>query len=388
MPYCTFGKYVSVHRTEIEQLNELRALLGSYVANRADTRPFCLAVFGPPGSGKSFAINELVGEMLGDEVKTHRFDLSQFGDGMEDLERAFEFIRDSSISNRLSCVVWDEFDTGNLMWLKYLIGPMQDREYTVAGLGHPFGKSIFVFAGGTCERFAQFDEVAMSMKAEKAPDFVSRLRAYVDIQGINALPEDKWLEGMDSVAIRRAILLRTYLERYHRHLIDNEGFASIEDGVVQALVFGVEEYRHGARSLEQIVSASTLAGQSKFRSYHLPSDAQARIHAKPSELQRLCDEGEQAKVDTDVWANEIWNAMGQTASFGTLLPSDRARYRFYARIVEGIIKRSTEDRVLPSVTAARYVDANNVNLASHVYVNEAKKPLRDVLFDHFGILEK
>src|ERR1700745_3555939 len=45
---------------ERQQLDIFRDLIAAYIAGGAPKRPLCLAVFGPPGSGKSFAVKEIV----------------------------------------------------------------------------------------------------------------------------------------------------------------------------------------------------------------------------------------------------------------------------------------------------------------------------------------
>ena len=109
-------------------------------------------------------------------------------------------MRDASIRFEIPLVFWDEFDTGDLKWLPDFLAPIQDAEFFAAGLKHPFGKCIFVFAGGTSSRFDEFkawrrhgetheqhtDDIWYpSFKAVKGPDFISRLRGFVDVKGPN-----------------------------------------------------------------------------------------------------------------------------------------------------------------------------------------------------------
>jgi len=41
-------------------------------------RPLSVAVFGPPGSGKSFGITEIANSLLPDQIELREFNLSQF----------------------------------------------------------------------------------------------------------------------------------------------------------------------------------------------------------------------------------------------------------------------------------------------------------------------
>jgi hypothetical protein len=53
---AAYGKYTTADRGEIERLNSIRNLIVGYLGNPTDARPLSFAVFGPPGSGKSFAV--------------------------------------------------------------------------------------------------------------------------------------------------------------------------------------------------------------------------------------------------------------------------------------------------------------------------------------------
>src|SRR5712664_2677257 len=51
-----FGNLFAFAKDEFVQLMAIHALVVRYVGRRSPSRPLCLAVFGPPGSGKSFAV--------------------------------------------------------------------------------------------------------------------------------------------------------------------------------------------------------------------------------------------------------------------------------------------------------------------------------------------
>ncbi|MCL5745971.1 MAG: RyR domain-containing protein [Acidobacteria bacterium] len=180
-------------------------------------------------------------------------------------------------------VFWDEFDSGGLRWLKEFLAPMQDAEFRSQGLSFPFGKAIFVFAGGTAHTFDQFDrtgaagDAGASFRTVKGPDFVSRLRGYVNIKGPN--PTGGGGPNHDIAhLIRRAIIFRSCLERLFPQLIDSKGTASVAAGVVNAFL-RVETYIHGARSLDSLISMSSLTDASFFGVADLPSADLIRLHA-------------------------------------------------------------------------------------------------------------
>jgi pantothenate kinase-related protein Tda10 len=54
-----FGKLILATRVERVTLEQTERLIGGYLDEPSRTRPLCLAVFGPPGSGKSSSVKEI-----------------------------------------------------------------------------------------------------------------------------------------------------------------------------------------------------------------------------------------------------------------------------------------------------------------------------------------
>jgi len=54
-----FGKLIPLSTTERRQLESLRDLIRRFIDRSRHVRPLCIAVFGPPGSGKSFAVKQI-----------------------------------------------------------------------------------------------------------------------------------------------------------------------------------------------------------------------------------------------------------------------------------------------------------------------------------------
>ena len=109
---------------------------------------------------------------------------------------------------------FDEFDTSldnvPLGWLRWFLAPMQDGEFFTKGKKVAIGKAVFVFAGGTAASRDEFEQRASldeaSYRALKVPDFMSRLRAFMDIQGVNNFDDER--------AVRRALILKYNLKRW------------------------------------------------------------------------------------------------------------------------------------------------------------------------------
>lgn len=284
VPVERFGQWSSVDRTEIETMRSIRLLVEEYLSLKRPSRPLSLAVFGSPGSGKSFGVKQLTQAWsAGHAVTILEFNLTQL-EGPGDLVRAFERVRDVTVTEALPVVFWDEFDSprdGQPMgWLKLFLAPMQDGGYSEGGAFHPLGPAVFVFAGGVFRSMDRFKDAAAADPATKATDFLSRLRGYVDILGVNASgPEDR------HVTLRRAFLLRSVLQRRAPQLI-RRGSLAIDPGVLRAFL-NVAEYLHGARSLEAIVDMSSLGGKLRFERSSLPPQHQLNLHTDAAQFLAL-----------------------------------------------------------------------------------------------------
>jgi len=284
VPVAEFGKLQTVDRTEVEGYRSVRSLIAQYAALARPERPLSIAVFGRPGSGKSFGIKQVAQAMLPGRIETMTFNLSQLHDPDQLLD-AFHQVRDVSLKGKLPLVFWDEFDatlgSDGLGWLKHFLAPMQDGEFQQDQLTHHIGAAIFVFAGGTRETMLDFSkqfegELPEELANAKGRDFVSRLKGYVDVAGPNPIGST---DDDPHYVIRRAILLRSMLGS-KKDLIVKRGKKKelqIDGGVLRAFL-KVEKYNHGARSIESVIAMSLLNGKSRFERSALPAAEQLGIH--------------------------------------------------------------------------------------------------------------
>ena len=149
VPLGEFGKLRTVDRKEIESLRSIRTLVEEYTLRvPRSSVPLSIAVFGAPGSGKSFAVTQVISSLLDEKkIKPLTFNLAQFG-SPDDLVGALHQVRDASLSGKIPLVFWDEIDTKmggqDLGWLRYFLAPMQDGEFREGQVVHPIGRSIFV----------------------------------------------------------------------------------------------------------------------------------------------------------------------------------------------------------------------------------------------------
>jgi hypothetical protein len=293
IPYSLFGKLTVVDRGEIESLSGIRQLMKGYVAKKKTERPLSIAVFGAPGSGKSFGIKQIGKEILGPDCVILEFNLSQFA-GPGELVGALHQVRDKVLEGTVPLVFWDEFDSKEYIWLQSLLAPMQDGKFQEGQITHPIGKCIFIFAGGTSytmQDFAPADpgsEAARKFKLVKGPDFVSRLNGYLNVLGPN--PRQRFdREKMEWVnddihpdhcyPIRRALLIRAMLG------LKPEQTLEIDQGVLTALL-EIDCYKHGARSLETVLNLTKRDSSHLLRS-NLPPEEQLSLHVEYDKFKTL-----------------------------------------------------------------------------------------------------
>ncbi|MBU0988432.1 MAG: ATP-binding protein, partial [Proteobacteria bacterium] len=291
IPYSKFGKLFTVDRSEIESLRGIQRLIKDYEAKKPAKKPLSIAVFGPPGSGKSFGINQIAKSIMGDDVPILEFNLSQFT-GPKELTDAFHQVRDKVLKGKTPCVFWDEFDSKEYLWLQYLLAPMQDGKFREGQLVHSIGKCVFVFAGGTSYDMKNFvptdinSEEYKKFKMLKGPDFASRLNGYLNVLGPNKRQiydktSENWINDNDPVDIcypvRRALLMRVLLEYFGNEKLD------IDSGLLTAFI-EIDRFKHGTRSLETILLLSKRVGAKALRRSDLPPREQMSLHVDYDEF--------------------------------------------------------------------------------------------------------
>ena len=287
LPQLSFGALTTVDRWEIEAFQNIRNLIKGYASDNA-TKPLSIAVFGSPGSGKSFGVTQIAENVLPGKVKKLELNVSQFT-SFNDLGAAFQKVRDVILTGKLPLVFFDEFDSDKdgtpLGWIKSFLMPMQDGKFKDDSGEHPLGKCILVFAGGTSASFEEFAKPMQSgdnsvqqagttlkvsdFKTLKVPDFISRLKGTINVLGPN--PKD---ETDNNYILRRALLLRSLCER--KLGIRIGGKAPVSPNIVWAMLL-VPAYKHGARSMEAILDMSRLEGN-VWEPVSLPFYSQLSLH--------------------------------------------------------------------------------------------------------------
>lgn len=266
IPCAKFGKLTTYDPSEIENYRTVKRLVREYLDAGVSNRPLSIGVFGKPGSGKSFGVKEVVSSLLPGQTPVWTFNLSEFKT-VGELARTFHIVHDLTRDGTMPLIFFDEFDCvlGNQMcgWLKYFLAPMQDGKFNDGSDIHPIGRAIFVFAGGTKSSYSEFADQEYNgdefIKA-KGPDFLSRLRGYVDIMGVDPAHDKDFI-----CIIRRATILRgNILERaktlgkQSHWLVNEKQEIVIEEAVLNALL-KIPSYKNGARSLSAIIESCQLS---------------------------------------------------------------------------------------------------------------------------------
>jgi len=299
------GKLIFVRNSNDEKhCKEIQRLLQAYISGN-QAKPLSIVVFGPPGSGKSFFVEELVTSLkekksprtkkrktskaaeprkkkgtfadnLGDLVKIN---LAQLHAPQELNSKLYNAVQDQEEVNT-KVFFFDEFDSSlegvSLGWLRWFLAPMQDGQLFHENNFQEIGKSIFIFAGGTASTLKEFEErTRIDLAAyheKKVPDFISRLRAFVDITGINNPGDDR--------PVRRALILRGY---FRKKFSLKKGKFPIEEESARGLLSNAH-YIHGTRSMQALLEMSGWRKGRKFGKKDLPPQHLMELHVSRGPL--------------------------------------------------------------------------------------------------------
>ena len=301
---------------EIGPVLTLQSVMDSYVSKENFQRPLCLGVFGPPGSGKSFAVKE-VARVIGNKFEENPFDffefnLTQFA-SPDEINSSIDLVRASVARGKVPITFWDEFDCRydghEFGYLRYFLPSMQDGVTYVHGTPYYIGRSIFVFAGGvkSCwqgmeDMISPDDPEKLQMsKTLKIPDFMSRLRVVLDIDGIE-ISEQLLRDSASSAELdelRRILLKRAFIIA---HQMDThwKKAARKTSGLLLRLLLA--QYKFGARSIEAVIEASRAADRLVYGLPELIGPSGARIHADwRVDLERRIDQIRKHQGLRSVW---------------------------------------------------------------------------------------
>lgn len=288
------GNLRTTDPAEIEPVITLQNVMDSYVSRESFQRPLCLGVFGPPGSGKSFSVKE-VARVISKKFSSNPFEFFEFNmtqfTGPEEINSAIEPIRASVAKGKVPIVFWDEFDCRydghEFGYLRYFLPSMQDGVTYVHGTPYNIGRSIFAFAGGVKASWEEMEllidpsnpEALMRAKTLKIPDFMSRLRVVLDIDGIelsdglfSRSATQEQLEELRRILMKRAFIIAHQMDTHWKKA------ARKTSGLLLRLLLA--KYSFGARSIEAVIEASGASDRLVYGLPELIAPSSARIHAE------------------------------------------------------------------------------------------------------------
>jgi hypothetical protein len=319
-PIGRFGEnkeMIVLERYELESYRSVQLLMEEAMTPE-NKSILSLAVFGPPGSGKSFVSRRIANSACAAsniKLSLETINLASISDSQQltsKIDNAFNtYIKKTKINKgkgKLQFIIFfDEFDCSindkNLGWLKSFLPMMQDGEFSPTYNTHEkyenypeeLNQPILIFAGGTSHAYSHFSRQDSSGDPEdklrfvqaKGPDFVSRLRGHIDILG-----PTKTSELDEGYVIRRAILLRTaFLNRFRQFkLISDDENTNLDKLLYKPLVramLTVSRYKHGARSMQAIIAmCGTLPG-GRITAASMPPHTQLNMHVDANEFLKL-----------------------------------------------------------------------------------------------------
>lgn len=316
LPIFQIGHLRTTDPAEIDPVITLHTIMDSYVSRESVLRPLCIGVFGPPGSGKSFAIKQVASEIAknytGNPFDFFEFNLTQFA-SPDEINAAIDPVRASVAQGKVPIAFWDEFDCryqdDEFGYLRYFLPAMQDGVTYVHGIPYHIGRAIFVFAGGVKSSYEGMEELLdikdplelQQIKTLKVPDFMSRLRVVLDIDGIeidDSLLHDSTsneeLEELRRILLKRAFIIAHQMQTHWRSA------ARKTSGLLLRLLLA--DYKFGARSIEAVIEASRAADRLVYGLPELIAPSAARIHAQwKIDVERKVDEVRKTKGLRAVW---------------------------------------------------------------------------------------
>ncbi len=316
LPIFQLGHLRTTDPAEIDPVITLHNVMESYVSKTQVLRPLCIGVFGPPGSGKSFAVKQVAGVIArnfeGSPFDFFEFNLTQFA-SPDEINSAIDPVRASVAQGKVPIAFWDEFDCRyddqEFGYLRYFLPSMQDGVTYVHGIPYHIGRAIFVFAGGVKASWADMEalltpdspEKLQRAKTLKIPDFMSRLRVVLDIDGIEIQEHllrdsasEEELEELRRILLKRAFIIAHQMQTHWRSA------ARKTSGLLLRLLLA--DYKFGARSIEAVIEASRAADRLVYGLPELIAPSAARIHAQwRVDLERRIDQVRKQKGLRAVW---------------------------------------------------------------------------------------
>lgn len=285
--FARFGTLDVVDPEEIADFLDLHRLIHEY-QKQPQRVPLPVAVFSPPGEARIVCVQQVIDSIIPVGTETVVINMASL-DRVDDLTTAFHRIREIASTGTMPLVFWNGFDCRNWAWLAYFVPAMEFGSYIDGKTTYQIGSAIFVFLSDRAASLDMFlsepernpGKEIMEFTSKGGPAFLSCLRGYLEVLGINAYQANDRL-----YPIRRAVWLRYCLRRRTPWLFrqtDSVQKLNIDTGVLDAFL-NVRHYFSGVRSMEAIIGMSRLSGAPRFGAEALPSQSQLGLHTNGEEF--------------------------------------------------------------------------------------------------------
>ena len=280
------GKLSVCDPTFAEQLLCLRERVEGHARKAEGKGVLSFAIFGGPGSGKSFVVEQVMDEVQGslqhdlkNGLEKRIYNVSQFGDP-DQLKDALIEVQARSLQGKIPFVLWDEFDCpydrARGGWLSKFLMPMQDAEFWDGEGRRALSKCVFAFIGGTWQHQREFSEWTESARGLllKGRDFHSRLDRILEVPDVEVQAPDERPKPPGYPILNRALAIRLMLNELAQKGLGD--VSHIDQNVAEFLLQA--RLRHGMRSLKTIIEASSLKRTARFCARHLPPREVLIVH--------------------------------------------------------------------------------------------------------------
>ena len=266
-PVVSFGHMATVDPTEIEQAQAIQKNLKRH-AQAPRGGVLNIAVFGPPDTGRMFAIQQIARSVGGGPPHCIEVDLPSNVDA-DALVPFYRDAQDAALLGQTPLLFFNGFDVAvggrRFGWLQHLVPTMRNGVFADGEKLRPLGNCVLCFAAKETESCSLAkQEVKAQNSRGPLGEFLSLVHCSLDVAGINPLwPEDR------VHVLSRALLLRALLRMRK---------CRVQTALQRALV-SVPHYHRQARSMEAIIVASdTSQTGGVLTGNSLPSDNELNEH--------------------------------------------------------------------------------------------------------------
>jgi len=271
IPYYERGALLSIEPDEISGFSSIEKLLSMYYTG--DTKqPLTLAAFGSYGSSRSFGIQQIARHIFDKALTQTLSATASFFSNEKDISQFFFSVRNCALRGGIPLVFIDDFCAGQFRWLKHFLAPVNEGVFKGETGFHPLGRCVLVFATTQYTTFKDFlkNKKDAGFLNAKGDELICSIKGAVNTSGCNPVSnKDK------TVLIRRAILLRGFIERSRHN--------AVSESLLRAMLL-IPFYEYDFRSMQEVFS---IIVESEFDINRLSDNYQFAVHVDTDAFQNL-----------------------------------------------------------------------------------------------------